>query len=92
MKSLVGGEVDDVDNVCRIYIFVCFAELYFPMNSKNVYNIPCSILDNIYCLSKYNWAKVVHSYLVKSIDCSFFAVGQHEICLSGSAAMLQVSI
>ena len=43
MKLLVGSEVDDVDNVCCMYLFVCFAVLYFPRNSKNVCNIPCSI-------------------------------------------------
>ena len=55
-------------------------------------NIPCSILDNIDNLSKYNWAKVVHSYLVNNIGCAFFALGQREMCLSGSAVVLQVSI
>ena len=92
MKLLVGSKVDDVDNVCRMYLFVCFAVLYFPRNSKNVCNIPCSILDNIDGLSKYNWAKAVHSYLVRSIGRAFLALGQREICLSGSAVVLQVSI
>ncbi|QCD78305.1 Ulp1 protease family [Vigna unguiculata] len=49
-----------------------------------------SILDNIDNLSKYNWTKAVHSYLVKSIGRAFFALGQRKMCLSGSAAVLQI--
>jgi len=65
IKSVVESDSDDVDNVCRLYIFVCFVVLYFPRNSKTISNIPCIALDNIDGLSSYNWGKAVHSYLVK---------------------------
>ena len=66
MKCMIGTNVDDVENVCRLYILVCFAVLYFPRNSRTICNIPCSVLDNLDTLSNYNWAKVVHSYLVNN--------------------------
>jgi len=88
MKSVIKSEFNDVENVCRLYIFVCFVVLYFPRNLKTISNIPYSFLDNIDNLSNYNWVKVVHSYLVKSLSRAFLALGQREICLSGSAAVL----
>jgi len=88
IKSVVESDSDDVDNVCRLYIFVCFVVLYFPRNSKIVSNILCSVLDNIDELSNYNWDKVVHSYLVKSLSRAFFTLGQTKLCLSGSATVL----
>jgi len=38
IKSVVESDSDDVDNVCRLYIFVCFVVLYFPTNSKTISN------------------------------------------------------
>ena len=35
IKSLVESDSYDVGNICRLYIFVCFAVLYFPRNSKS---------------------------------------------------------
>jgi len=90
IKSVVHSDFDDVDNVCRLYIFVCFMVLYFLRNSKIVSNIHCNVLDHIYRLSRYNWGKTVHSYLVKSLSCAFLALGLTEICLSGSTSILQV--
>jgi len=87
---LVGSDCNEVDNVCRLYIFVCFAVFYFPRNSKTISNIPCSVLDHIDGLSNYNWGKAVHSFLVKSLSCGFLALGQRELCLSGAAQVLQV--
>ena len=90
IKSLLEAEFVDVDNVCRLYILVCFAVLYFPRNSRTISNIPFSVLDNIDRLSTYNWGKAVHTYLVKSLSRAFLAFGQTEICLSGSTTVLQV--
>jgi len=90
IKSLVEVEFVDVDNVCRLYILVCFAVLYFPRNSRTISNISFSVLDNIDRLSTYNWSKAVHTYLVKSLSRAFLALGQTEICLSGSTTILQV--
>jgi len=64
IKSMVHSDFDDVDNVCRLYIFVCFAVLYFSRNSKTVSNISSTVLDNIDGLSSYNWSKTIHSYLI----------------------------
>jgi len=88
IKSMVESDSDEVDNVCRLYIFVCFIVLYFPRNSKTI--IPCNVLDDIDRLSNYNWGKAVHSYFVKSLSRAFLALGQTELCLSGSATVLQV--
>jgi len=90
IKSLVESDSDEVDNVCRLYIFFCFVVLYFPRNSKTISNIPCSILDDIDRLSNYNWGKAVYNYLVKSLSREFLALRQTELCLSGSATVLQV--
>ena len=90
IQSLVGSDSNEVDNVCRLYIFVCFAVFYFPRNSKTISNIPCSVLDDIDGLSNYNWGKTVHSFLVKSLSRGFLALGQTELCLSGAAQVLQV--
>jgi len=90
IQSLVDSDSDQVDNVCRLYIFVCFVVLYFPRNSKTISNIPCSVLDDIDGLSNYNRGKAVHSYLVKSLICGFLALEQRELCLSGSAPVLQI--
>ncbi|XP_027922562.1 uncharacterized protein LOC114180443 [Vigna unguiculata] len=90
IKSLLEAEFVDVDNVCRLYILVCFAVLYFPRNSRTICNIPFSVLDNIDRLSTYNWGKAVHTYLVKSLSRAFLALGQTEICLSGSTTVLQL--
>ena len=62
--------------------------LYFPRNSKTISNISCSVLDDIDGLSNYNWGKVVHSFLVKSLSHGFVALGQRELCLSGAAPVL----
>ena len=75
IKSLVESDSDEVDNVCCLYIFVCFVVLYFSRNSKTISNISCSVLDDIDKLSNYNWGKTVHSYLVKSLSRSFLALG-----------------
>jgi len=90
IKSLLEAEFVDVDNVCRLYILVCFAILYFPRNSRTICNIPFSVLDNIDRLSTYNWGKAVHTYLVKSLSHAFLALGQTKIYLSGSTTVLQV--
>jgi len=90
IQALVGSDSEKVDNVCRLYIFVCFVVLYFPRNSKTISNIPCSVLDDIDGLSNYNWGKAVHSFLVKSLSRGFLALGQRELCLSGAAPVLQV--
>ncbi|QCD92948.1 hypothetical protein DEO72_LG5g1017 [Vigna unguiculata] len=90
IKSLLEGEFVHVDNVCRLYILVCFAVLYFPRNSRTICNIPFSVLDNIDRLSTYNWGKAVHTYLVKSLSRAFLALGQTKICLSGSTIVLQI--
>ena len=90
IQSLVGSDSNEVDNVCRLYIFVCFVVFYFPRNSKTISNIPCSVLDDIDGLSNYNWGKTVHSFLVKSLSRAFLALGQAELCLSGASPVLQV--
>jgi len=47
IKNVIESEFDDVDNVCCLYIFVCFDVLYFPRYSKTISNLPCSSLDKI---------------------------------------------
>ncbi|QCD99864.1 hypothetical protein DEO72_LG7g1151 [Vigna unguiculata] len=90
IQGLVGSDSNEVDNVFRLYIFVCFAVLYFSRNSKTISNIPCSVLDDIDGLSNYNWGKAVHSFLVKSLSRRILALGQRELCLSGAAPVLQI--
>jgi len=75
MKSMVDNEMDDVENDCRLYIFVYFVVLYFPRKSKSISNSPGSVIDNLDRLSKYDWAKSVHSYLAKSFSHAFLALG-----------------
>jgi len=74
MKCMIESNVDDVENFCHLYILVCFVVLYIPSNSKTVCNILCSFLYNLYSLSKYNWAKVVHSYLVNNLSLGLFVL------------------
>jgi len=54
ISCTIGTEQDDVDNVCRLYILLCFVVLYFSRNSKYVCNMPFRILDNINTLMNYN--------------------------------------
>jgi len=54
ISSTIGIEQDDVDNVCWMYILLCFVVLYFPRNSKFVCNMSFRILDNLDTLVNYN--------------------------------------
>jgi len=90
IQGLVGSDSNEVDNVCHLYIFVCFVVLYFLRNSKTISNMRCSVLDDIDGLSNYKWGKAVHSFLVKSLSRGFLALEQRELCLSGATPVLQV--
>ena len=94
IRSVIGTEHDDVDTVCRLYILLCFAVLYFPRNSKVICNMPFGILDDIDSLVKFNWGSAVHSFLVNSLSRAYGVHSQkkndHNITLAGSVVVLQV--
>ena len=60
---------DDVDNVCRLYLLLCFCVFYFCKTSKTISNMPSKILDNLDNLSDYNWAECVHTFFIGGLNC-----------------------
>jgi len=94
IRSIIVTEHDDVNIVCRLYILLCFPVLYFPRNSKSIYNMPFKILDDIDSLMKFNWASVVHKFLVNELSRAYMVHRQNKneynITLAGSVVVLQV--
>jgi len=91
MRDFV-GEVDNVQNVCRLYGLVCFAVLFFPMMSRTLTNLPFRLLDNLDTMRKYRWASYVHSFLISSLNRSSTVYkeksNEHTIFVSGSVAVV----
>ena len=67
IKNLVVSD-DDVDNACKLYLLLYFPVFYFPRTSKTVTNMPFKVLDNLDNLSDYNWAELVHSFLISALN------------------------
>jgi len=59
---------ENVHNYCRMYILFVFADFYFPCTSRTVSTFHFSLLDDLESLHLWNWGKVVHSLLVRSLD------------------------
>jgi len=94
IRCTIGNEHDDVDNVCRWYILLCFGVLYFPRNLKCVCNMPFRLLENIDTLMKYNWGSAIHTFLVNGLSHAHLVhckpKNQHFITLAGYVVVLQV--
>ena len=82
IRSLIETECDDVDNVCRLYILLCFVVLFFPKNSKVVCNMPFRILDDIDSLVKFNWGSVVHNFLVNALSRAYVVHSQKKMTIT----------
>jgi len=92
ISCTIGTKHNDVDNVCRLYILLCFVVLYFSRNSKCVCNIPFRILDNIDILMNYNWGGAVHTFLVNGLSRAHLVnckqKNQHNITLPNCVVVL----
>ena len=87
---------DNVDNVCHLYLLLCFALLYFSRTSRTVTNMPFRLLDNLDNLNQYNWSRSVHRFLVEGFNRGYHTLRQDQntsaIIVAGSVAVLQVFI
>jgi len=96
LQSGNDNDIDNVDNVCRLYLLLCFALLYFPRTSRTVTNMSFRLLDNLDNLNEYNWSRSVHSFLVEGFNCAYHTIRQDQnmsaITVAGSVAVLQVFI
>jgi len=96
LQSGDDNDIDNVDNVCRLYLLLCFALLYFPRTSRTVTNMPFTLLDNLDNLNQYNWSRSVHSFLVEGFNRAYHTLRQDQntsaITVAGSVAVFQVSI
>jgi len=92
IRSIIGTDWDDVDNVPRLYILLGFAVLFFPRNSKVVYNMPFRILDDIDSLVNFNWGTAVHNFFVNGLSRAYVVHNQNKndynITLGGSVVVL----
>ena len=95
MRDLV-GEVDNVQNVCRLYGLVSFAVLFFPQTSRTLTNLPFRLLDNLDTLRQYWWTSHVHIFMISSLNRSLIVYreksNEHTIFVSGSVVVVQVHI
>ena len=62
------GEEEEAESVCRLYVLLCLAVLYFPRTSRTVTNMPFRLLDNLDKLNEYRWASYVHEFLICSLS------------------------
>jgi len=96
LQSGDDNDIDNVDNVCRLYLLLCFALLYFPRTSRTVTNMPFRLLDNLDNLNQYNWSRSVHSFLVEGFNRAYHTLRQDQntstITVAGSVAIFLVSI
>ncbi|XP_027927659.1 uncharacterized protein LOC114184552 [Vigna unguiculata] len=91
LQSGDDNDIDNVDNVCRLYLLLCFALLYFPRTSRTVTNMPFRLLDNLDNLNQYNWSRSVHSFLVEGFNRAYHTLRQDQntstITVAGSVAI-----
>ena len=97
IKSMASSnEVDDVDGVCRLYIFMCFVVLFFPTTSSRIRALPFKLLDNIASLSNYNWGGAVYTFLINAISRSYEVYVQQQnkyaISIVGAVLVMQVIV
>lgn len=85
---------EQVEDFCRLYVLLGFAEIYFPNSKHTVHGALLRILDDIDSLHEYNWGVVVYDVLVDSLshaaDCLKDATNSYQLHISGCAAVLQV--
>lgn len=86
-----------VDEFCRLYLRLGFAEFYFPNSKKyqREVNGPWfKLLDDLNSLHKYSWGVAVYHYLVRGLtDASDKLVNETvtgQTHITGCAAVLQV--
>lgn len=65
---IVQNDDIEVDVVCRLYVLVCFIVFYFPRKSTFVSDMPYTVLDDLDSLCHYDWASVVHKYIVCNLN------------------------
>lgn len=65
---IVHNDDIEVDVICHLYILVCFVVFYFPRKFKFISNISCSELNDLDSLCNYDWATVIHNYIVHSLN------------------------
>jgi len=99
LAKLLGSGVNNDENVedfCRLYIFLALATFYFSRSSRNNSTIYFHLLENVQNLNMYNWGAVVHSFLVQSLNRAALLYNQQHntvaIQLLGCVVVLQVSI
>ncbi|XP_057422419.1 protein MAINTENANCE OF MERISTEMS-like [Lotus japonicus] len=83
-----------VDDFCRLYIILAFADFYFPNTSDFVNMSMFRLLDELDSLHRYNWGMAVHDNLVFSLNRAAKNFNEsknsEDLWVSGCVAVLQV--
>ncbi|KAJ1437330.1 Aminotransferase-like, plant mobile domain [Sesbania bispinosa] len=84
----------DVEDFCRLYLLLSFAEFYFPWTSSHVNMGLVKLLDDLDNLHKYNWGVAVYEYLVGSLGRAHDVLREGrnaaQLHIVGCAAILQM--
>jgi len=62
LRDITVNREENVDDFCRLYIFLAFCTFYFPHSSRTITTIPFA------CLDEYNWGAAVYGFLVQSLN------------------------
>ncbi|XP_052723828.1 uncharacterized protein LOC128193765 [Vigna angularis] len=74
-KHIKGDEVSDV---CRLYLLLGLSEFFFPNRGGKVPLGLFELLDDLSCIGKYNWGRVIYEYLVSSLCDVALCVGKRQ--------------
>jgi hypothetical protein len=55
---------EDVENFCRLYLLLGFAEFYFPNSTDKVSGWCLKMLDDLNSIGRYNWGVAVYKLLL----------------------------
>lgn len=85
---------EQVDDFCRLYLFLAFSVFYFPKTTSPVNGALLSMLDNLDALDQYNWGAAIYDSLSASLTRSARSVSEgmnsDQVTITGCAAVLQV--
>jgi hypothetical protein len=85
---------EDVENFCRLYLLLGFAEFYFPNSTDKVSGWCLKMLDDLNSIGRYNWGVAVYETLACSLNrvAPLFCEGKNtsRLQIKGCALVLQV--
>lgn len=87
---------EDVEDFCRLYLLLAFAEFYFPWTSSIVNIGLVHLLDDLDSLHLFNWGVVVCDFLVASLSRAYEVLTEgrnsSQVHIVGCVAVLQVKV